>query len=152
MGRPCKSASLLARPHQTPEEVAERIESEKKLKGNDNQLNPPEYLNEAQKSIFNYIVEQLRTSGILGNLDIYILTTAAIAIGRLAEIENEINMDSSKLSDKNLMATKEKYSKDFFRATTELSLSPQSRAKIGNINLASKLNSEDPLLKVLKRK
>jgi len=39
--------------------------------------------------------------------------------------------------------------KTFYRCCNELSLSPQSRAKLGNINLQSKQEEEDPLLKVI---
>lgn len=51
--------------------------------------------------------------------------------------------------DKEVLAAKDKYTKDFFRCCNELSLSPQSRAKLGNINLQVKQQQEDPLLKVL---
>ncbi|WP_286680172.1 P27 family phage terminase small subunit [Tepidanaerobacter syntrophicus] len=85
----------------------------------------------------------------LGNLDIYILAQAAISIERLQSIETTINKDNSKMFDRNVLAAKEKYTKDFFRCCNELSLSPQSRAKLGNIALQTKQQQEDPLLKVL---
>ena len=47
------------------------------------------------------------------------------------------------------MSAKDKYTKDLFRCTNELSLSPQSRAKIANINLQSDQEKTDPLLKLL---
>ena len=45
------------------------------------------------------------------------------------------------------MNAKDKYSKDLYRCCNELSLSPQSRAKIANINTQSK--EDDLLLKAL---
>ena len=48
------------------------------------------------------------------------------------------------------MSAKDKYTKDLFRCCSELSLSPQSRAKLGNINVQASKDNEDPLLKVLR--
>ena len=47
-----------------------------------------------------------------------------------------------------LVRTKDSYTKAFFRYCNELSLSPQSRAKLANINLQAS-NEENPLIKAL---
>jgi phage terminase small subunit len=67
----------------------------------------------------------------------------------MQEIEKLINKDIANLRDKSLLSAKDKYTKDFFRCCNELSLSPQSRAKLGNINFQVKAKEDDPLLKVL---
>lgn len=149
MARPCKSVNVMSK-NLTKEEKEIRLETEQKLKGRADKISPPSHLNVRQKKIFKYIVEQLKESGILGNLDIYILSTCAISIDRLQEIEKLINKDIERLLDKDLMSAKDKYTKDFFRCCNELSLSPQSRAKLGNINLQAKENKQDPLLQVLR--
>ena len=41
------------------------------------------------------------------------------------------------------------YDSDFYRCCNELSLSPQSRAKISNLNLQAKEDSQDLLLQAL---
>lgn len=110
----------------------------------------PSYLTDKQIQIFQYIVDELEASKLLGNLDIYILVTCVIAIDRVQHIEHQINEDSSLLLNKQLLVVKDKYTRDFFRCLNELSLSPQSRAKIGNINSLVKEQSENPLLKVLR--
>ena len=58
-----------------------------------------------------------------------------------------INKDINKITDKQLLSAKDKYTKDLYRCCNELSLSPQSRAKLANINVQKQ--EEDPLLKVL---
>lgn len=151
MGRPCKSVITLSK-NLTNDERNNRTANEKKIKGNSNNISPPEYLSLKQKEIFEYIVTELTTSGILGNLDIYILSTCAIAIDRLEVIEGMINEKFSRVMNKDLMAAKDKYNKDLFRTVNELSLSPQSRAKLGNINFKEEQNKADPLLNVLKGK
>lgn len=148
MARPCKSIALQSRAMSNAEKEG-RLENEQKLKGNSDNIIAPSYLNEQQKKIFDYIVNELRASNILGNLDIYILTTCSIAIDRLQTIETMINSDSELLFDKTLLATKDKYTKDLFRCTNELSLSPSSRSKLANINYQAQEEEEDVLLKIL---
>lgn len=135
----------------TKEELRNRTEQEIQLRGPSDKIEPSKHLNSRQKKIFNYIVEEMAASDILGNLDIFILDTCSIAIDRLQQIEKKINKDIDYLLNKNLMSAKDKYTKDFFRCCNELSLSPQSRAKLGNINLKAEEEQDDPLLKALKR-
>ncbi len=132
------------------EEIRVRKEQENSLKGGKKQVNPPTYLSKDQKKIFRNIVSELKASGILGSLDVYILAQCSIAIDRLQTIEAEINADPSLLRDTKLISSKDKYAKDFYRCCNELSLSPQSRAKMANINLQQKQEQDDPLLKVLR--
>lgn len=147
MARPCKSANLLTDCSQTKAEIFERIETEQKLKGKNDNIKPPPYLNANQKKIFRKIVDELKESDVLGNLDVYILTTCSISIDRLQEIETMINNNSEWLTNTGLMSSRNKYTRDFFRCCNELCLSPQSRAKLANINLQKK--QENPLLKLL---
>lgn len=149
MARPCKPIETQSR-HNTKEEIEARKNQEEKLKGLADKIKPPKYLNKEQKKIFKYIVDELKASGILSNLDIYVLATCSIAISRLIEIETQINEDIKNLWDKSLMSSKDKYTKDFFRCCNELSLSPQARAKIGSLALQNREKEEDPLIKALK--
>ena len=151
MGRPCKSVITMSK-NLTNEERNTRLENEGNLKGDSSNISPPDYLNLKQKEIFEYIVNELTVSGILGNLDTYILSTCAIAIDRLEVIEGMINEKFSRVMNKDLMAAKDKYNKDLFRTVNELSLSPQSRAKLGNINFKEEQDKADPLLNALKGK
>lgn len=148
MARPSKSVRVMSK-NLTKEEKELRLETEEKLKGGADNISPPTYLNASQKKIFNYIIEQLKESGILGNLDTYILSQASISIDRLQKIEKMINKDINRIYDKDLLKAKSEYTKDFFRCCNELSLSPQSRAKLGNINLKAEQERQDPLLQVL---
>lgn len=149
MGRPAKSAKTLTECSQTKEEIALRIENEEKLKGNTDAIFPPMQLTKNQKDIFNFIVSELKAAGLLGNLDIFLLTQTSIAIDRVQDIEFKINKNPKLMYVKEVMSAKDKYSKEFYRGCNELSLSPQSRAKLSNINMQAKANEEDPLLQVL---
>lgn len=151
MARPCKSATVLTECSQTKDEIQERIDNEKKLKGNADKINPPEYLNDNQVDLFYYIKSELEESKILSNLDVYILSKCVIAIDRIQLIEDKINKNPKLLLQSQFMSSKDKYDKDFYRCCNELSLSPQSRAKLANINLMSQKEKEDPILKVLNK-
>ena len=149
MARPCKAVKSQSK-HLTKEEIRSRKEQEEKLKGNSDSIEPSNYLNGKQKQLFRTIVKELEASGILGNLDVYVLETTVIAIDRLQEIEKMINEDIELLTSSKLMASKEKYTKDLWRGCNELSLSPQARAKLGNLNIQAQNIKEDAVLKALR--
>lgn len=133
----------------TKAQIEARDKTEKKLRGKSDKIKPPSYLTTAQKKIFKYIVNELREADVLGNLDIYVLTLAAVSIDRITDIEDQINRDPQLLLESKLMAAKEKYSKDFFRCCNELSLSPQARAKISIANVKAIKDNRNPILDVL---
>lgn len=146
MARPSMSAKTTAK-HLTKAEKDAKTNTEDKLRGTTEKLKPPKYLSQAQKKIFKFIVSELKSSDILGNLDIYVLAECSIALDRMQEIESRINQDATQLNNDKLLLTKDRYTKSFFRCCNELCLSPQSRAKMGNLNLQAK--EENPLMKIL---
>lgn len=147
MARPAISAKVTAK-HLTNDEKNMKISTEDKLRGDADELTPPSYLSDVQKEIFLYIVKNLESSGILGNIDVFVLADCSICIDRMQSIEAQINSEPELMSNSSLIATKDRYSKNFQRYCNELCLSPQSRAKIANINLQGK--EENPLLELLK--
>ena len=147
MARPCKPASLLTDCSQTKAEIQTRIDNEKKLQGDSSNIRPPKHLSKEQKKIFKEIVKKLDSSQILSDKDVYLLSEFAVSIDRLQEIERRINETPELLFDPKVMSSKDKYTKIFFRGCNELGFSPQSRAKIANINLQEQ--QENPLLKAL---
>lgn len=145
MARPAKSAAVMSK-HLTNAEKNERIENENRLKGKSDKLKPPLYLTVSQKKIFRFIVSNLEESGILSNLDNYVLAECSICIDRMQEIETKINEKPDLISDTALMSAKDKYTKAFFRYCNELCLSPQSRAKIANMTVQK---DDNPLKELL---
>lgn len=150
MARPCKSAKVLTEYSQTKSEISNRVEKEELIRGNADNLVPSQELNENQLYLFNFIVNELKASGILSNLDKFLLTKCAIAIDRLQNIERMINEKPMRMFNKEIKSTKDSYDKDFYRCCNELCLSPQSRAKIANININNEKAEQDALIKALK--
>lgn len=146
MARPCKSIDTTSK-NWTKEEYEARKQAEEKLRGNNDKIKPPNYLNANAKKIFKYIVSELESAGILTNLDNFILANTAIAIDRIQEAEKLLNDD---ILNKDALKIKESYTKEFFRYCNELSLSPQSRSKLANINIQAQSDKNDELLQVLR--
>lgn len=147
MARPAMSANVTSK-HLTEDEKRIRTETENNLKGAADKLKPPSYLTAPQKKIYKYIVSNLKAIGILGNLDVYVLTECSICIDRMQEIEKRINASPESMTSPTLLAAKDKYTKTFFRCCNELCLSPQARAKMANINVQSQ-KEDNPLIKAL---
>ena len=129
MPRPAKTLSSQSS-HLTKNEIEARKTTEEKLKGKNDKLTPSNYLNDRQKEIFEYILDNLEESRILGNLDIFVLHQTAICIERLESMEKEINKNMEVLKTSSYKSARDMYSKEFFRCCNELCLSPQSRAKL----------------------
>lgn len=149
MARPARAVETQSR-HSTKGEQEQRQFVQNQLKGANDKLIPPQYLTKNQKKIFKNIVGELANSEILGNVDVYILTTCSIAIDRLEDIERKINENPNLLTNSALMSSKDKYTKDLYRCCNELSLSPQARAKIGSLNIQKKKESADPILQLVR--
>lgn len=129
MARPAKSVNVKSGTITKAEENA-RQAAENALKGESNKLKAPKYLTVEQKKVFNYIIENLDEAKILGNLDIFILSRAAITVCQLQELDKKANSNPDIIFDTKYRMAKDAATKDFFRICNELCLSPQSRAKI----------------------
>ena len=151
MARPTKSITTRTG-HMSKSEIDARIEYEVKLRGESDKIRPPSFLSKEQKRLFKGIVDYLTPSGILGNIDIHILTHTAITIDRINECERQLN-ENGLLDEEGkpsaYLKMKSNYMKEFFRLCNELSLSPQSRAKLANINVGVEKEKQDPLLRII---
>lgn len=151
MARPAKSINQTSGA-MTNEEIEIRKTTEKKLKGSSKALTAPDYLTDDQKKIFNFIVKNLKKSEILGNLDLYVLAFSSVTIDKMIDIDTELNkldpFGDAKVF-KALIASRSILAKDFFRCLNELSLSPQSRAKLSIANVKAVKENKNPLLEAL---
>ncbi len=154
MARASKPVDLQAS-HLTKEEYNNRKEQEEKLKGNANLVyKAPKNLSKEGKKLYKFIVNELRESGILNNLDITILETCVDAILKMQEC-NKLIEDHGLLIAKtdgslvrNPASTIYKdYNAIFNKCCMELGLSPSARSKLASINVQTKIDKEDPVKK-----
>lgn len=151
MARPTKSITTRTG-HMSKVDIDKRLEYEAKLRGDSDKIRAPAYLTLQQKKHFRSIVDYLKEAGILGNIDVYLLAQTAITIDRIEACEVAINQDGVVDLEGNPnphIKIRSTYIKDFFRMCNELSLSPQARAKIANINVNAEATNADPLLMIL---
>ena len=148
MGRPAKSAAVSSGKI-GEKNKCNRLDVENKLRGEVARPEPPEQLSEDQKRIFNFIVDGLEASEILGRLDVFVLESTAVAIDRLRTINGMIDADNELIANATVQNSRAKYQSDLWRGCNELCLSPQARAKLGGMAAQKQKESKDPLLAAL---
>lgn len=158
MARSAKPVDLQTS-HLTRKEITERKEAEEKLKGNDDLVyTPPTSLKtKKEKELYKFLVEQLKASGILNNLDIQILAQTVDSIIKMQDANKlikkygmVIEKEDGTLQKNPAVTIYKEYQQIFYQCCMSLGLSPSSRAKLSIINLADKNNKEDPTLKALR--
>lgn len=149
MGRPAKSVKVLAGAIAS-EDAAVRSSVEDKLRGEAVKPDPPEGLTPEQREIFQFIVDGLAAGEILGELDVFVLESTAIAVDRLRTINGMIDQNQELLLSTALQNNRAKYQSDLWRGCSELCLSPQARAKLGGMAAQKAKETKDPLLEVLR--
>ena len=147
-GRPSKSVAVSSGKIGKSEKEA-RAREEAKLKGTPAKIEPPSYLTQEQRAVFDYVTTQVVEAEILSSLDVFVLSSFAVAVTRLQQIEDMVNINPGCLTDSSLMGTRAKYQSDLWRGCNELCLSPQARAKIGSLAAQAKKAADDPLIKAL---
>lgn len=140
--------------------IEKRKVQEEKLKGNSDKVyDPPKHLSKIEKELYIFLVEELRASGILNNLDITMLETTVDAIVKMKEANKLIKKygllveKADGTLQRNPASTIYKdYNSIFNKCCMEIGLSPSARARLSVINVNAQKDSEDPLLQLLKEK
>ena len=104
---------------------------------------------ERRRKICNKIKKLLVDAGAAGSCDGWVIAFCAVAIDRVAEIDEDANRTAGKRTDKDIVAARSKYMADFYRCCNELCLSPQARAKLGVAAAKARAQEKDPLLAIL---
>lgn len=148
MARPSKSVRVKTGAIAS-DEASLRQDVEDKLRGESATPEPPPGLTDGQREIFQFIVDGLVASDILGRLDVFVLESTAIAIDRLRFINGMIDSEPTMVAHTGLQNARAKYQNDLWRGCNELCLSPQARAKIGSLAAQKQKKEKDPLLAAL---
>lgn len=145
MPRPCKAANTIIGA-MTKAEKEQREKAEAELRGTPKTIkNAPKWMTKEQKAIRKKIVKEAEK--VLADIDCYVVDQCAVAIDRVQSIERMINENPEEMCSKSLLAAKKQYSTEFFRCCSELSLSPQSRAKLATAGMKESVSN--PLLSLL---
>ncbi|WP_085023907.1 P27 family phage terminase small subunit [Anaerovibrio sp. JC8] len=143
MARPAKPTKT-TRKHLTKAEKATR-EAIENLITDGLPDTPPEEFSQQRQTIYSFIVEILRPTGLLKSIDYQTIKQACIIIDRLNQVNTLI--DQAGLDTK-LLRTQEQLIKQYWKVTDLLCMSPQARAKVGAM-VANQEEQKDPLAEIL---
>ena len=129
MARPSKSVRVKTGAIASDVEAV-RQDMEDKLRGENAAPEPPEGLTDGQREIFQFIVDGLVASDILGRLDVFVLESTAIAIDRLRYINSLIDEDPQFVMHTGLQNARAKYQSDLWRGCNELCHRPEPRLAV----------------------
>lgn len=140
------------------DEIEKRKEQEEKLKGNNDLVyEPPKHLSKKGKELYIFLVEELRESNILNNLDITMLETTVDAIIKMQDANKLIKKyglvvekDDGSLQRNPASTIYKDYNAIFNKCCMEIGLSPSARARLSVINVNAQADKEDELLNILK--
>ena len=162
MARPRKPAALKKGNSETKEELRIRAEAEERLMGDTDLIkNTPDYLDPLAQAYYNFLVSELEISEILSNLDIPLLEQTADSLSKMRDCDKIINEEGVIITDIDrygnevvkenpAVGTKQKYLNQFRALSTQLGLSPASRAQLAGMQIEQAKVEDDPLLKILK--
>lgn len=161
MARPRKPASLKQGNSESKEQLEIRAEAEKRLIGNSNLINEvPDHLDELAQVYYEFLVHELEISDILSNLDIPLLEQTADSLSKMRQCDDILNKTGLIITSSDrygteiikehpAVSTKQKYLNQFRSLSTQLGLSPASRAQLAGMQVAQTEVDNDPLLKIL---
>ena len=147
--------------HRTKAELEERKKIEEQLKGsNDRIYEVPDWLCDLGKKEYVKLVNDLKSSEILTNVDVPVVAIVADAYAKMHQLNEVLKNEGLfkvKLSDRgseNIVehpATKlsKQYNAIYKQYLAELGLSPSSRAKLGALNQQAEKEQKDELLQIL---
>lgn len=162
MARPRKPATLKEGKSETKEHLQERALVEEEIKGSDDKVfDVPDQLDDLGQTYYVFLIDELESSGILSNLDIPVLTQTADCLSKMEQADEIINSEGIiyKVFDKfgneipkehPAVGIKQKYLNQFRALSTQLGLSPSSRASLSEMKLQAKKEEEDPVVQILK--
>ena len=161
MARPRKPASLKHGNSESKEELNKRAEKEKLLMGSTNMINQiPDHLDPLAKQYYAFLTSELEISGILSNLDIPLLEQTSDCLSKMRQADAIINRDGIELyftdrygneqvKEHPAVSTKQKYLNQYRALSTQLGLSPASRAQLAGLQTEKAMDEADPLLQIL---
>ena len=137
--------------HYTKEEIEQRKEAEKKLKGNSDLVYevPKQLKGKKEKDMYLFLVGELKVSNIL------IQTVNSIfqmeeANKKIKEFGQVIQKQDGSLQKNPAINIYKDYYSIFYQCCSQLGLSPMARSKLATLSLAKAEEDSDELLQILR--
>ena len=161
-GRPRKSTSAL-QGNVSKAEMKSRLETEKRLKGDNNNITAPTFIQEDEVALnkFNQLVKELSNVGIITNVDTdllavyadtwskYVKATMILAMQDMVE-EQENKLGAVTRVINPYIRVQDQYSNKLLKLSALFGLSPADRSKIAHLDPSDKEEKQDPLMNLIK--
>lgn len=135
----------------TKKEIEERRQIENMAKLDTDKLIAPDYFNKKQVAIFDFIKNELVKLDLIDNLDIHALERYIVSYYHYTRVSKNINrMGVNNENFYNNTLLLEKYNKMVRESAKDLGLALGERLKLLALSKLDELESEDPVLKVLR--
>lgn len=162
MSRQRKPACLKQGKSESKAQLKQREQIEKMLSGDDDLVySVPQNLDSKAQVFYQFIVEELRHSNILTNIDIPLIEQTADCLSKMRECDILIEKmglfyeeldryGNSKIVENVAMKTKLNLMTKYSQYCNALGMSPSSRAALASKKAEVKEEQQDPLLKILR--
>lgn len=163
MPRPKKPAALKQGKSETKAQLKIREDAEMRLMGNADKLKTvPDYLDTLAQVYYEFLVNELEISGLLTNLDVKLVEQCADAMSKLRQCDDIINREgiiistfdgrgNEVLKEHPAVKSKMSYLNAFKTLSSQLGMSPASRAQLAGMQVQKQEEDQDPLLQLLKQ-
>lgn len=162
MAPPRKPAALKKGKSETKAQLRIREEQEQRLMGNTDMLHSvPDYLDALAKAYYKFLISELEISGLLTNLDIPLLEQTADSLSKLRQCDDMLNKDgiivrqndrygNEIIKEHPAVKVKMQYMSIFKTLSSQIGMSPSSRAQLAGMQIQKDAEDSDPLLQLLK--
>ena len=161
MSRQRMPASLKTGNTETKKQKEERHAVEQSMRGGDDLVyHVPQHLDELAKMYYVFLIEELKNTEILSNVDIPLLEQTADCLSKIRECddlikqlglfyEEEDRYGNKKVVENVAVKTKLNLLTKYGQFSNSLGLSPSARASLASKKIEAKANESDPLLQIL---
>src|SRR5699024_3782365 len=111
----------------------------------------PSHLSPLAKEYYKAIVEEMKISGVLSNLDVPLVSLTAVTLAIIRDCEETLNKEELIVDNKPhpAVSIRDRNLTQVRSLIVQLGMTPSSRASIAVDNLKKQKDSEDPLTKIL---
>ena len=161
MARPRKNIEALQGAY-TKEAMQERLEQDKRLKGNKDKLIAPAFIENDQVALdkFNSLIRELSSCDLINNVDVDLLAVyadswskymkATIMLSKQDMVEEQESKTGITKVQNPYIKIQQSYSQQLLKISNLFGLSPADRSKIAHLEPSSKEEKTDPLMDLLK--
>lgn len=163
-GRPSRPAKLHKGNTYSKSDLTKMAKIEDDIKGDtDLVYQVPDHLDDLAQEYFSFIVSELEISDLLGNLDVPLIEQTSDCLSKMRQCDEIINQEGVLIVELDrygnetrkehpTVATKQRYLNQFQKLSTQLGMSPSSRAQLAAMVVDKKEEEGNPIVQLLSQR